>query len=118
MDFAEIAATAIGAITPYLAKGGEKLAEEAGHGLWELIKKPFTSEHDRPLIAQLEEHPADPKTQTKVELKLEEHLRTNPEMAEELERRAKQVVGDDRSHHNTATTTGGGNTMIQDTHSS
>jgi hypothetical protein len=114
MDLALIAGAAIGAITPYLTKGGEALAEEAGKSVWELIKKPFTSDKDKALIGKLEANPADPRTQGKVEQKLEDLLEQHPEIAEQLNGLLVELGQGTQVHHNTATTTGDGNITVQD----
>jgi hypothetical protein len=113
MDFSTIASDALGVITPYLAKKGEKIAGEIGHDLWELIKKPFISDKEQSLIAQLEEHPDNAKTQGKVEMKLEELLEANPEIASELQRRLAQAGPAIENHNNTATVTGNNNNVVQ-----
>lgn len=51
MDIIAIATTALSFAAPYLAKSGEKVAEKIGEDIWNLVKKPFTSESDKKLIS-------------------------------------------------------------------
>jgi len=84
MDFAIIASAAISAITPFLVKGGEEISRGVGKDLWELIKKPFQSDRDKAIIAELEKKPDDPKVQGKAEVKLSDLLEADEETAEHI----------------------------------
>lgn len=53
MDPATLAAAAVAALAPYLAKGGEALASGIGKDLWELVKKPFKSDIDKKRLEEL-----------------------------------------------------------------
>lgn len=84
MDFAIIASAAVSAITPFLVKGGEEISKGIGKDLWELIKKPFQSDKDKAIIAELEKNPDDLKVQGKVEVKLSDLLEADEETAEHI----------------------------------
>jgi hypothetical protein len=53
MELITLATTALTLASPYLVKSGEKIAENIGEGIWNFIKKPFTSENDKKLISDL-----------------------------------------------------------------
>lgn len=114
MDISQIAATAIAAITPYLVKGGEEVAKGMGKDLWELIKKPFTSEKEQILVQQLEENPGDVKLQGKVEGKLEELLEANPSIAAQLQDLLAKMPAGAQIKQNTMSITGDSNMGMQD----
>lgn len=50
MELLTLATTALTLATPYLIKTGEKLAENVGEEIWNLIKKPFSSQSGELLI--------------------------------------------------------------------
>ncbi len=91
MDYSAIATTAIAAVSPYLVKGGEEIAKGVGKDLWELIKKPFKAANDETIVKQLEEKPDDQKLLGKVEGKLEELLKTSPDIAQELQQKIDEA---------------------------
>jgi len=80
-----LASAAIAAITPFLIKGGEALAEGVGKDLWELIKKPFKSPDEKAIVKQLEEKPNDRTSQNDAIKKLDELLRAYPDIARQIE---------------------------------
>jgi hypothetical protein len=91
MDFATIAAGIVTAIVPYLAKKVDKLIDktvdegfEQRGKIWETAKGLF-QEDDLTLLNLFEENPSDAKTQGKIEVKLEDKLRANPDAARELD---------------------------------
>src|SRR5688572_7720914 len=91
MDLTTIAAAAGVALVPYLVKGGEKLAEKAAeegfeqrHKIWGLVKGLFT-EDDMITLNLFEQEPSDARIQGRFEMKLEDKLRENQEVAKELE---------------------------------
>lgn len=94
MDYSAIATTAIAAVSPYLVKGGEEIAKGVGKDLWELIKKPFKAANDETIVKQLEEKPDDQKLLGKVEGKLEELLKTSPDIAQELQQKIDEAKSD------------------------
>lgn len=97
MDFTAIAAGVITALVPYLAKGGEKLAEkiveegfEQRGRIWERAKGLFHGD-ELTLLNLFEENPDDAGTQGKLENKLEHKLQANPDIAREFEALLKQI---------------------------
>ena len=118
MDLSQIASDALNTITPYLIQKGKAITEGIENELWEIIKKPFTSDKDRSLITQFEDQPSDAKIQGKIELKLEELLEAHPEIAKELESLVSQPLMPRRYHLTTSTITGDSNVTTQETHRS
>lgn len=43
-------------LSPFIQKGFEELSGEAGKDLWAIIKKPFSSEEDKAVIAKVEQN--------------------------------------------------------------
>jgi hypothetical protein len=80
----EIALATIAFLSPYLIEGGKELAKSAGKEVWELIKKPFTSDKEKALLTDLEKNPDNQIVQGKVIGKLEEYLEANPELLKSL----------------------------------
>ncbi len=113
IDPATLAAAAIAALTPYLAKGGEALASGIGKDLWELVKKPFKSDGDKKKLEELETKPEDRKTQGKVEGKLEELLAEDAQLAAQLAELLRSLPKSE-GKTNTQTISGTGNIGIQD----
>ncbi|MBV6426133.1 MAG: hypothetical protein KIPDCIKN_00643 [Haliscomenobacter sp.] len=113
MDPASLAAAVIAALTPYLVKGGEELAQGIGKDLWEQVKKPFKSDADKKKLEELKTKPEDAKTQGKVEGKLEELLAEDTDLAAQLNELLSRLPKSD-GKTNTMTVTGDGNTSLQD----
>lgn len=97
MDIATIAAIAVTTLVPYLVKGGEKLAEkiaeegfEQRSKVWNVAKGLFR-EDELTLLNLFVENPTDAKIQGKIEMKLEDKLKANPEVAEKLDSLLKQI---------------------------
>lgn len=101
MDITTLTTTIITALTPYLAKGGEKLAEKLGEKaaeegfeqrgkIWQLVKSLFTQD-ELILLNLFADNPEDVKTQGKLEGKLEDRLKDNPEVAHMLVELVRQV---------------------------
>lgn len=132
MDFsaittaAALATNGIAALLPYLVKGGEEIAKGAGKDLWELIKKLFKAAKEEHILEQLENKPDDQKLLGKVEGKLEEFLKSSPEIAREFEQKIREAKKDEEriqsliqiSHSKNVVTgstiTSGGNVTIGD----
>jgi hypothetical protein len=118
MDFTMIAAGVVTALVPYLAKGGEKLAEKAAEEgfaqrgkLWEMTKGLFL-EDNLTSLNLFETNPTDAKTQNKLESKLEDKLEANPEIAREFESMLKQIPAEIKT--NTINIQGDNNKIAQD----
>ena len=94
-----------------LQKGGESISTGLGKDLWELIKKLFNKTGNEASVQQLEQQPGDPKLQGKVEGKLEELLKQDPNFAAELAAFLKQMPVPQAS--NTATIVGDNNASVQ-----
>ena len=113
MDFATLATAAVTAAVPLLQKGGEAISTGVGKDLWELIKKPFKKTGDEASVQQLEQQPGDARLQGKVEGKLEELLKQDPELAAELGALLKPMPIAQQS--NAATIVGDENINVQGT---
>lgn len=118
MDFTMIAAGVITALVPYLAKGGEKLAEKiAEEGfeqrgkIWDMTKSLFL-EDNLTLLNLFEQNPADAKTQGRLEIRLEDKLQANPEIAKEFETLLKQLPAEKKT--NSVNIQGNENKVVQD----
>jgi len=81
-------------LASYLAKGGEKFAEKLGEKaaeegfeqrskIWQLVKDLFAAD-ELTMLDLFAENPEDAKTQGKLEVKLEDRLKDNPEVVGEL----------------------------------
>lgn len=97
MDISTLAPLAVSALVPLLKKGAEKLTEKAAEEgfeqrgkIWSLVKGMF-AEDDLTLLNLFEQNPEDAKIQGKLEGKLEERLKTNPDIARQLEELVKAV---------------------------
>jgi hypothetical protein len=114
MDFASIAGMALTALTPYLVKGGEEIAQGMGKNLWEFIKKPFVKDRDKALVEKLEKDPGDEETRGAVKYKLSEFLEDNPGFAKELDDLLKRMPAPSEQKTNIQTVSGTDNKAIQD----
>lgn len=83
--------TVVGALVPFFKGGLEKIADKSGEEIfaqrgkiWDAVKGVFV-EDDLTLLNLFAKNPEDPKTQGKLEGKLEERLKTNPEAVAHLE---------------------------------
>jgi predicted nuclease with TOPRIM domain len=83
--------TVVGALVPFFKRSFDKIADKSADEIfeqrgkiWDAVKGVFV-EDDLTLLRLFEENPDDPKTQGKLEGKLEERLKTNPEAAVKLE---------------------------------
>lgn len=52
-----IATSTIAFVSPYLVKTGEKIAEEIGESVWNLLKKTFVSKDESDIVIKIEENP-------------------------------------------------------------
>jgi len=53
MELITLATDAITLSLPFLTKAGEKIAENIGQEVWNLLKRPFTSPQDKKLLTDL-----------------------------------------------------------------
>jgi hypothetical protein len=83
IDIALLAASTVTALVPYLAKGSEAVASEAGKSLWHWLGDKFSPQHKQKLDA-LKESPEDPRVQGKVEGAIEDLLTENGSLTQEL----------------------------------
>ncbi len=81
----EIAAAAIAALVPYLAKGGEKIAEEAGGSLFNWIKDKLTGKKKEKELEALQANPTDARQQGRLEAAIEDVIAGDEGLARELE---------------------------------
>ena len=96
VTIATVASSAVTALVSFLTKGGETLAEKAAEEgfkkrgeIWEIVKGLFVE--DDLIITNFSANPADEKTQGKLEGKLEERLKDNPEIASNLDKLIKRL---------------------------
>jgi hypothetical protein len=97
MDISTLAPLAVAAIVPLLQKGAEKLVDKTAEEgfeqrgkIWNLVKGMF-AEDDLTLLHLFEQNPEDARTQGKLEGKLEERLKANPDIAAQLEELIKTI---------------------------
>lgn len=115
-----LATAAVTELVPYvLAKGGEKLIEKAAEEgfeqrgkIWQLVKGLFL-EDELTLLNLFEENPEDAKTQGKLEGKIEDRLKQNPEVAAQIEKLLKNIPNT-QNKQNTITQSGNDNIAAQD----
>lgn len=86
---AQLATGAITALVPYLVKGAESIAGEAGKNLYNWIKSKFTAKGEEGELKSLTEAPDDQKVQGRLEVMLQNMLEENEDWAAEL----KELVG-------------------------
>lgn len=84
LDIAILASSAVGALVPYLIKGGEAIAGEAGKNLFTWIKEKLHLVKKEKDFALLQEKPDDAKTQGRIEVILEDILLNNNNLVQEL----------------------------------
>ncbi len=84
IDIAILASSAVTAITPYLVKGGEEIASEAGKNLFSWLKDKLSLSNKEKDLKALQANPTDPKTQGRMEIILEEILSKNSTLLPEL----------------------------------
>ena len=80
MELITLATSALALASPYIAKTGEKLAEEIGVSIWDIIKKPFVSSEEVKLIEN-----ADLATYEEIRTELIKKLAEDPEFKNKLE---------------------------------
>jgi hypothetical protein len=54
MDIITLATTALSLATPFLIKAGEKIAEDIGKDIWNLLKKPFSKKEQDTLKTSIQ----------------------------------------------------------------
>ena len=81
-----LASSAVAILAPYLKIGAESIAGEAGKDLWNLIKKPFTSDKDKTKLENFKNNPDNKNLQGWLNAELEDELKQNPEFLEELKK--------------------------------
>jgi Tfp pilus assembly protein PilN len=84
MEIVSIATVAITAVIPFLKKSFEKVSEELGKSLWELIKKPFKSKEEQASVDKLKANPEDQTARSEVISKLSQSLEKDPELLNQL----------------------------------
>lgn len=115
-----LATAAVTELVPYvLAKGADKLIEKAAEEgfeqrgkIWQLVKSLFI-EDELTLLNLFEQNPEDVRTQAKLELRLEDQLKQNPNIAKQLEEFLKQIP-QSQQKQNTITQSGNDNIANQD----
>lgn len=119
MEFSVTALAVITVLTPYLVKGGEKLIEKTAEEgfeqrakIWQIVKGLFV-EDELTLLNLFEENPDDARIQGKLEGKLEDRLKQNPDVAKQLEELLRQIPNV-QNKQNTITQSGDNNTANQD----
>ena len=119
LTIAAIASGTITALTPFVTKGLEKLAERAAEegfnerkAIWERVKNLFKAD-DLTLLNLLKEAEADKVAQGRLEGKLETYLETNAEAVGELEALLKKLPAS-KAKQNIIDIKGDGNIAVQD----
>lgn len=97
MDFTAIAAATVGALVPYLVKGGEKLTEkvveegfEQRSQIWESVKSLFIGD-DLITLGLMEKYPDNQDMKNEVAIRLADRLKENPDVAGRLEELLKKL---------------------------
>lgn len=119
MDFTAIAAATVGALVPYLVKGGEKLTEkvveegfEQRSQIWESVKSLFIG-NDLITLGLMEKYPDNEDINNEVKVRLADRLKENPDVARRLEELLKQIPAS-QIKQNTMTQIGHDNIGLQD----
>lgn len=119
MDFTAIAAATVGALVPYLVKGGEKLTEkvveegfEQRSQIWESVKSLFIGD-DLITLGLMEKYPDNEDINNEVKVRLADRLKENPDVARRLEELLKQIPAS-QIKQNTMTQIGSGHIGVQD----
>ncbi|HEX8197003.1 MAG TPA: hypothetical protein VF571_12500 [Pyrinomonadaceae bacterium] len=119
MDFTAIAAATVGALVPYLVKGGEKLTEkvveegfEQRSQIWESVKSLFIGD-DLITLGLMEKYPDNQDMKNEVAIRLADRLKENPDVARHLEELLKQIPAS-QVKQNTMTQIGNDNIGLQD----
>jgi hypothetical protein len=73
MELITLATTALTLAAPFLKKTGEKFSEKIGEDLWDLIKKPFTSDTDKLLVAEATTQKQEEELKAEIVKKLSEN---------------------------------------------
>ncbi len=107
---------AAGLVKALATKAFEKVGEKTAEAVWGKVKSLFTVE-ELTTLNLTESGLQDPKTQGKIEGKLEDRLAANPEIAKELEAMLAQVPISENKE-NAMTQIGTGNIGVQDVHGS
>ena len=110
-------ALALALTTALATKAFEKVGEKTAESAWSQVKGLFTPEQLITLNLT-EAGLQDPKTQGKIEGKLEDRLAANPEIAKQLESLLAQLLVSEENKQNTMTQIGSGIVGVQDVHSS
>jgi Tfp pilus assembly protein PilN len=85
MVISTLAAAAVSALVPFLVKGGEQIAENAGEDLWKLIKGKFTGDKAQKKLDKLKEKPEDKEIQERVKHELIDELEGDTDFAQQLQ---------------------------------
>jgi hypothetical protein len=100
-----LAATAVAALAPYLAKAGEKFAEEAGKAaagklgaLYQFLKERFEKKPDiQPVFQYLEANPKSEDAQAAMRVQLVMQLMKDKEFEESLQKMVDEIKQDPAS---------------------
>lgn len=119
VTIATIASGAVAALTPFLKKGGEKLADKiaeegfAQRGkIWEVVRGLFLEE-DLTTLNLFEEKPENVETQAELRGELKHLLKAKPEVAEQLQALLKDLPASEVKQ-NTMNIAGDNNVGVQD----
>lgn len=123
IDITTLTASAVSVLIPYLMKGGEALSEEAGKSLWSWLTEKFTARNKQRDLDAFKKTPTDQRLQGKVEAGLEDILRENPDLINDMEKMLKEFQNNQSSiiqnskNINAGTINAGGNVTIGDNNS-
>lgn len=114
MDIATLSAATIAAITPYLVKSGESIAEEAGKGLWSWLGKWFKSEGEEETLKKLAANPENAETTGEVKATLKGILKRDETLVSELTQLVEAAkVAQPNVTNNSINVSGNNNNVIQ-----
>jgi hypothetical protein len=99
---ATLAASAVAALTPYLAKAGEEFAKEAGKAavakfsaLYQVLKDRFKNKPTaKEALVDLETNPNDEDAQAALRLQLKKQLTADPSFVEALQKLVNDIKED------------------------
>lgn len=75
----------VSAITPFLTKTGEKIAEKVGEDIFPLIKRLFIKDEDIKTLENIQKSPTQ-RNLIQLEQQISEKINENPELLEEFQR--------------------------------
>lgn len=100
MELITLATDAITLSLPFLTKSGEKIAENIGQEIWNVIRKPFSSSHDNTLLNDLTIKENQDKFKEQLILKLAEDQSFEKELMALVENKQQQLIANAQQNVN------------------